>query len=203
MLALVEARSYAASRAAVNDARVAARAHAAQPRAVSLRRLSLVAFVVLFLAPSCARESPSTLLDSTGVEALWECSRGDCEITRASEIVPSCGERAWYVVGAGALAVLCVDVGGEVDPATCRPIVCDSDLDCPQWEARGYGCDGGFCSTSALGLDHLDVVATCLATTPREPSCALTDAATARIAIAEAACAEGAIGCTIPEACLP
>lgn len=165
-----------------------------------------------FLLAGCFTESPAALEDTLGVVVGWECDGGECEasLRRITEDPPSCGEGDRWVVGAGAVAILCAasEDGGElaVHESTCRPIACDDELDCPQWDDLSYGCDVGICTTPSFDLDGLDVRAACLRLVPRRATCDAqdTDADTiTQTAIAAAACPEDAPGCAIPEACRP
>lgn len=114
-----------------------------------------------------------------------------------------------FVVGAGAIAVLCAasvatDHTFTLHEATCRPLLCATEADCPEWPDRHYGCDGGFCTTSELALDRLDIEATCLRRAARLDTCAAIDAdpaVTSAMASAASACASGP--CAIPASCRP
>ncbi|UJR79520.1 hypothetical protein [Sandaracinus amylolyticus] len=175
------------------------------------RVVPLLALASLLALPGCFTESPAALADTQGVLVGWTCEHGDCEVEPRTATVdpPACGERDQWVVGAGAIAILCAATesdGGEltVHEATCRPLACDDELDCPQWEDLVYGCDGGVCTTDRFDLDVLDVRAACLRGVPRAPTCALQDedpATIDRSALATNAC-PGEGPCELPEACL-
>lgn len=173
-------------------------------------------FVASLCAPSalllgCFTESPAVLEDTQGNLVDWECRGGDCDAVprRGTTEPPACGgegDERW-VVGAGAVAILCAasDVASDlvVHEATCRPLACHDELDCPQWEDLVYGCDGGVCTTAALALDPLDVRAVCLRNVPRLATCdaqASDETTRARDALALEACPSAA-ACTIPDAC--
>jgi len=164
--------------------------------------------VCLFVLPACMTSTP-VLEDSLGTRVQWMCEAGMCQVSGASVAPPVCGDNDIFVVGAGAIAVLCgasvaMDHSFTIDDANCRPLICASSDDCPQWPDRRYGCDGGFCTTSALALDRIDIVATCLRTVPRDATCAAADAdpmVVAARANATAACSSS--GCTIPASCRP
>lgn len=173
-------------------------------------RLALVALLLAFV-PGCFTESPVSLADTQGVLVGWTCERGACEVEPRSATAdpPMCGERDQWVVGAGAIAILCAateDDEGEltVRESTCRPLACEDELDCPQWEDLVYGCDGGVCTTDRLPLDGLDVRAACLRHLPRAATCDENDADPdnlARTALAARACPD-ARTCAVPEECL-
>ncbi|MDQ3035644.1 MAG: hypothetical protein M3Y87_24775 [Myxococcota bacterium] len=172
---------------------------------------TLVTTSAIFLA-GCFTESPDVLQDTLGVAVGWECDGGECEVSlrRVTADPPVCAADDRWVVGAGAVAILCAasEEGGElaVHESTCRPIACDDELDCPQWDDLSYGCDVGICTTSFFDLDPLDVRAACLRLVPRRETCEAQDAdadTIARTAIAAAACPDGAPGCAIPEECRP
>lgn len=174
-------------------------------------RLALLALPLLLVLPGCFTESPASLADTQGVIVGWTCERGACEVEPRGATLdpPACGERDQWVVGAGAIAILCAateDDAGElsVRESTCRPLACDDELDCPQWEDLVYGCDAGVCTTDRLALDALDVRAACLRHLPRAASCDENDADpdnVARTALAARACPD-ARTCAIPEECL-
>jgi hypothetical protein len=167
--------------------------------------------LLALLAPGCRVASP-TLEDSLGVVVQWDCSGRDCQVTGSSAAPPDCGGPEVWVVAAGAVALLC---GATVTPdhslmvheESCRPIMCGSSDDCPQWNDRPYGCDGHVCTTPAtnnIQLDVLDVQSSCLLTAPRGATCAeaqMDPVLASAHAMAVAACAPGV--CTIPDACRP
>lgn len=158
--------------------------------------------------PACAGSTP-VLEDSLGTRVQWMCAGHDCQVTGSSAPPPDCDGDDIFVVGAGAIAVLCgasvaADHSLSVHDATCRPLLCATADDCPQWPDRRYGCDGGFCTTADLALDALDVEASCLHLAPRADTCAAVDAdpvVIAAMSTASSACAAGP--CTIPAACRP
>ncbi|MBZ0121427.1 MAG: hypothetical protein K8H88_30810 [Sandaracinaceae bacterium] len=168
--------------------------------------------ILLLALGGCAVENPASILDSTGAELGWDCDRGTCAAVERSysPTVPACGPGAEYVVGNGALAILCVLTraagGGDlVHQETCRPLVCRDGLDCPQYEGRSYYCVEGLCQSSQVDLDALDAVALCLWDVERLESCdsQLADPRTLeRIALAQAACPEGRCALPLPRACL-
>jgi len=173
-----------------------------------VRRLSILSL----LASGCIVENPPTVTDTTGAELGWTCDRGSCttEIIAGSPGVPSmCGEDTELLVGAGALAILCavsVDAGGSdvVHERTCRPLACADDLDCPQWEARGYGCLNDVCQIAGRRLDRIDLAALCLWDLPRHTSCTRADADTEidrRLALRDGVCS-GDDCDTVPPGCL-
>lgn len=160
----------------------------------------------------CFTESPPVLEDTLGAVVGWSCDDGPCDVVpRLSTLDPPvCGERDRWVVGAGALAILCAasEEGGEllVHESTCRPLACADELDCPQWDELHYGCDAGICTTGSFGLDALDVRAACLQGVPRLASCEAQDADPAtieRTALVASTCSAGTTRCEIPEACRP
>jgi hypothetical protein len=158
--------------------------------------------------PSCA-SAPPVLEDSLGTRVTWMCEGHECQVTGTSDAPPDCDGDDIFVVGAGAIAILCAasvatDHSLTLHEATCRPLICATEGDCPQWPDRMYGCDGGFCTTASLALDAIDVEATCLRLAPRQDTCAATDADPAVVmatSTAMAACTTS--GCTIPESCRP
>ena len=176
-----------------------------------MRRSALLALPLIVLVPGCFTESPVSLAAPQGVLVGWTCERGACEVEPRSATIdpPACGEPDQWVVGAGAVAILCAapqDDAGElaVVESTCRPLACDDELDCPQWEDLVYGCDSGVCTTDRLSLDALDVRAACLRHVPRAATCDENDGDpdnVARTALAARACPD-ARTCAIPEECL-
>ncbi|MFO0681908.1 MAG: hypothetical protein U0234_07655 [Sandaracinus sp.] len=174
---------------------------------MSRSRIALLALPLL-VVPACASRTP-TLADSVGTVVEWSCMTGECQVTASSEPPPECEGDDIFVVGAGALAILC---GASIDAthtlvlreASCRPLVCNVAADCPHWPDRDYGCDGGICTTSEVALDALDIEALCLLHAARAATCEATDADPAvAMALAQAQAACTATGCAIPEACRP
>jgi hypothetical protein len=87
-----------------------------------------------------------------------------------------------------------------------RAIACARDGDCPQLAERGYACRSGLCeSTDATALTMLDVLALCLAATPRLSACrdALTDPVTqAAVSSANSVCNSKDLTCgSVPASC--
>lgn len=139
----------------------------------------------------------------------WVCEAHDCQVNGTSVAPPDCDGTDVFVVGAGAIAVLCAasvatDHSLTVHDATCRPLLCATESDCPEWPDRRYGCDGGFCTTAGLALDVLDIEAVCLRTAVRGDTCAAIDADPAvqmAMTTAASACASGP--CSLPASCRP
>jgi hypothetical protein len=162
---------------------------------------------------ACAVENPELVRDTTGAEIGWSCELGRCVTVQEtfSPIVPTdCGERTEHLVGAGGLAILCAVSQGArgedvVHERTCRPLACGDELDCPQWQERGYACLEGICqSTDDAAFDWLDMVALCLFDLSRHESCAAAEAdaeVARRLALADAACEGGRCG-PAPAGCL-
>jgi hypothetical protein len=163
----------------------------------------------LSVLPACAGQTP-VLEDSLGTRVQWTCEAHECQVTGTSAPPPDCDGDDIFVIGAGAIAVLCgASVATDnhmlsVHDATCRPVICAQASDCPQWPDRMYGCDGGFCTTSDLALDVLDIEATCLRLAPRQDTCAATDTdprVVSAMTTATSACTTS--GCTLPSSCRP
>lgn len=157
--------------------------------------------------PACAGGTP-TLEDSTGVRVQWTCEAHDCQVTGSSIAPPDCDGDDIWVVGAGALGVLCsASIGSDhmltLREATCRPLICASESDCPEWPDRHYGCDSGFCTTADLALDALDIEATCLRTLNRADTCAEIDADPVVASAMSTATTVCMTGCAIPASCRP
>jgi len=149
------------------------------------------------------------LEDSLGTRVQWTCEGHDCSVTGTSQAPPDCAGDDIFVVGAGAIAILCgASVGADhalsLHEASCRPLLCATESDCPQWPDRHYGCDGGFCTTSTQTLDMLDIESVCLRLAPRGDTCDAIDADPAvAMARATATSACTTTGCTIPASCRP
>jgi hypothetical protein len=173
-----------------------------------VRRSALSLAVVFCLVAGCSTGTP-LLEDSLGTRVGWLCEGHDCQVNGVSVEPPDCDGDDIFVVGAGAIAVLCassvaMDHTLTLHEATCRPLLCATETDCPQWPDRRYGCDSGFCTTADLALDMLDIEAVCLRTAARGATCADIDADPSvqmAMSMASAACASGP--CTIPAACRP
>lgn len=184
-----------------------------------MRLLSYLALAsgLIALAPGCLIENPSHVTDSTGAELGWECDNGSCRPVQNeySPLPPECGDDAELLVGAGGLAILCAvgraDDGADViHEATCRPLVCIDELDCPQWSSRTYSCIDGICQVEAAEgwrLDRVDLAALCLAAIPRHDTCAAAaedPEVMERLSWVDAACDEDGDECaSVPEACVP
>lgn len=163
---------------------------------------------VMTLLSGCSNGTP-VLEDSLGTRVGWMCEGHDCQVNGVSIEPPDCDGEDIFVVGAGALAVLCAasvatDHTLTLHETTCRPLLCATPDDCPQWPDRRYGCDAGFCTTADLALDALDIEATCLRLAARGATCADIDAdpvVQRAVQTATDACASGP--CAIPAECRP
>ena len=77
----------------------------------------------------------------------------------------------WAFRGAHVIG-LCATVGWNVDAHECRPLVCDSELDCPPTsDFEPIACEDGVCVRSTEDWRDEDVVILCVAERPRFREC--------------------------------
>lgn len=150
---------------------------------------------------ACSSSAPQTfqqtLRDTTGASFHQSCPSSGCAITSTTTLPAAC--YGWTIFNDSRIAVLCSNsnVG-----ANCRPFTCTSDGDCPQAQGWSLVCRATVCQNLERPLDEQDVVALCLARTPRSAADCVgqpTSAAQAAQAEATAACTSG---CTVPAGCL-
>jgi hypothetical protein len=103
---------------------------------------------------------------------------------------------------------LCASLGGGTTDGMCRPLACTTNSDCPvfQTDRGAYTCKAGICQNLTSPVYADDVVALCLAASPRAGGCSdlfesvLTDPAVMEAtSSATAACAGQT--CSVPPQC--
>jgi hypothetical protein len=106
----------------------------------------------------CARQSDVELKDTEGRQVKLRCEDGKCALGGGISAP------ALEIRTTGRLVGLCS--AGDAGPASCRPIVCDSDASCPPAERLERGsCVSGLCIEPAAELTAADAVLLCLAGT--------------------------------------
>ena len=133
----------------------------------SLRRLSNVA-ILLMLLGGCGKGAERKLRDSEGRSFEAKCSpEGACSIEQQSG-ARRAGKPAQALLSAGRLVGICdVKAAGD-QPAThdCRPLVCETDADCPPAHGMKDGqCLNQRCSDPAEAISVKDSILLCLAGT--------------------------------------
>ncbi len=150
------------------------------PRRLGCRSAALLAAPWLVgTAAGCSsanHDNPSTISDTTGAAFDWVCSDDGCDATPAAGTPPlACG--GGYTIG----RLLVLDAFPLAEFG--RAVACGGDGDCPQFAKHRYACRSGLCeSTDVTTLSEFDVLALCLAATPRLPAChdALVDPTTTK-----------------------
>jgi hypothetical protein len=149
---------------------------------------------------ACSSSQPQTfqetLKDTTGASFHVSCPSSGCDTTSTATPTACYG---WTIFNASRIAVMCSNSNAD---AVCRPFACTSDGDCPQAQGWSLVCRATVCQNLKRPLGEEDVVALCLASTPRSAAdCAgqPNPAAQAVQAQATAACKNG---CTVPAGCL-
>lgn len=123
---------------------------------------------LLLSAPGCRKVSERVLRDTESRRVKAKCDRdGHCELTLVSgEHAPD--KKSLTLHTTGSLVGLCdVSEGKKPDATTdCRPVVCDSDIDCPPMHGLQNGtCINGLCREPSGTLSVDDAVMLCLAGT--------------------------------------
>jgi hypothetical protein len=188
-------------------------------RSLRVGRRSLGALVLALNMSACssARQNPTVLRDTLGVEFTWKCSPAACKfdiVTTTPALPDDCAPGSDYGWVVDHLFSVCYfepfGVGLRIIGESCRPIVCATDNDCP-WAAFGGGitfeCKRGLCQSKEAMSDR-ETLSLCLAKEPRPPTCndskiRAMPAVKNALDLVESACATAADGgsCPVPSSC--
>jgi hypothetical protein len=129
-------------------------------------RLSSLAALLLFVA--CQKSGPRTLRDSEGRTFEATCAGANpCKFQQKSGKVRA-GKPAQTLLLGSRLVGIC-DVNEEQAapaPFDCRPLSCDSDVECPPLHGMKDGqCLHGHCSDPAEAISAQDSIMLCLSGT--------------------------------------
>jgi hypothetical protein len=130
-----------------------------------LSRLSTVALLLWLVG--CGKTGPRTLRDSEGRTFSALCAEGRCKIEQKAGPQRE-GKQSQAILGAGRLVGICDVASSEAEPEThdCRPLLCESDADCPPDHGMKDGqCLNGRCSDPAGEVSVKDAILLCLAGT--------------------------------------
>jgi hypothetical protein len=105
----------------------------------------------------------------------------------------------WTIFNDSRIATICSNSSAV---ALCRPFACTSDGDCPQAQGWSLVCRASVCENLELPLGEENVVALCLARTPRSGADCAGQPNPAIQAIQAEATAACKNGCTVPADCL-
>jgi hypothetical protein len=162
------------------------------------RRVKSLGLLLLAIA-ACSSSSQTfqeSLKDTTGATFHVSCPSSPCDTTTTG--TPT-GCSGWTIFNSSRIAVMCSNsnVG-----ANCRPFACTGDDNCPKAQGWSLVCKDSVCQNLKLPIYEGDVVALCLATTPRSGLDCVGEPNTATQSVqakADAACTNG---CTVPPDCL-
>jgi hypothetical protein len=115
---------------------------------------------------ACSKPTETTLRDSEGQQYRAVCpERGPCSI----EQLAGSGTAGQLVLHSpGRIVGVCTLSTGSVVLASCRPLGCHSENECPGAHGLEHGvCIGGLCVEPSQGLVTADAVMLCLAGTGR------------------------------------
>jgi hypothetical protein len=150
---------------------------------------------------ACSSSQPQmfqqTLKDTTGASFHQSCPPSGCAITSTAAMPAAC--YGWTIFNASRIAVLCSN--SNVD-ANCRPFTCTNDGDCPQAQGWSLVCRATVCQNLKLPLGEEDVIALCLASTPRSGLDCVGQQSPAAQAVQAEAMAACKNDCTVPAGCL-
>lgn len=123
----------------------------------------------LWSSAGCKSVSERPLMDSEGRQFLAKCERsGECALSQISGAKRAGDKTGFVLTHTGRLVGIC-DVApghGPDTPADCRPLVCQSDTDCPPAHGLKNGqCMNALCTDQAQALVAPDSVMLCLAGT--------------------------------------
>ncbi len=126
----------------------------------------ILAFLLLGSA-SCKSVSERHLLDTEGRQFLAKCERsGACTLSQSFGAKADAGKAELALSQTSRLIGICnVSPGqGPDTPADCRPLVCQTDNDCPPSHGLKDGqCLNALCTDPAQALSPTDSVMLCLA----------------------------------------
>lgn len=127
----------------------------------------MLAVCALALSASCKRVSERTLLDSEGRAFSAKCDRaGECQLAQRAGPLRGHGRSDLTLTRTGRLVGICDVTPGQTpeNPSDCRPLVCQSDADCPPGHGLKNGqCLNALCTDAAQALGPSDSVMLCLA----------------------------------------
>jgi hypothetical protein len=134
------------------------------------RTLALLCSLGLLVAPGCRRVSQRVLRDTENRALSARCDR-DQHCTLEQTAGPTVGEQANALVlrSVGALVGVCNTAPSASEPGSpsdCRPLVCQTDADCPPSHgAKDGSCVNSLCREPSNPLTVDDAVMLCLAGT--------------------------------------
>jgi len=134
------------------------------------RTLALLCALALLAAPGCRRVSERTLRDTDSRIIAARCDRNQqCTLRLTSGPTVGGGATALVLRSAGALVGVCTMTASASEPESpsdCRPLVCQTDADCPPAHGAKDGtCLNGLCREPESPLTVEDAVMLCLAGT--------------------------------------
>jgi hypothetical protein len=129
----------------------------------SLQRITLGYQAVLCLAAAgCRRDGTFEIKDTEGRAFAVTCTeRGGCNVARQNSTGRS-AEPALTLRTDGRVLGVCER---DSPPITCRPLLCDSEEDCPVVDGVVRSCSRALCSEPSRSLSRVDVVMLCMAGT--------------------------------------
>ncbi len=129
----------------------------------SLQRITLRYQAALCLASAgCQRHGTFEMKDTEGRAFAVTCiEKGGCNVARQTG-AGTIAEPALTLHTDGRVLGVCERDG---PPITCRPLLCESEEDCPVVDGVARTCNPSLCSEPARALPRLDVVMLCMAGT--------------------------------------
>ena len=123
--------------------------------------------ILLVTSAGCKSTSERRLLDSEGREFSAKCERsGECTLSQVAGAQRKDGKTALALTSTGRLVGICDAQPGHAPegPSDCRPLVCQTDADCPPAHGLKNGqCLNALCTDPAQPLAPADSIMLCLA----------------------------------------
>ena len=116
------------------------------------------------LAAACSKPTETTVRDTEGQQYRALCPKsGPCSV---EPLAGSEDPREFALHSPGRIVGVCTASAGNIDLASCRPLGCHSENECPGAHGLKHGvCIGGLCIEPSQGLVTADAIMLCLAGT--------------------------------------
>jgi hypothetical protein len=118
--------------------------------------------LMLLVAAGCQRDGSFEVKDTEGRVLSMTCTeKAGCSVAPSKD-AGSKGGAALTLRTDGRVLGVCERDG---PPITCRPLLCESDADCPTVDGIARTCARSLCSEPSRKLSQVDVVMLCMAGT--------------------------------------
>jgi hypothetical protein len=132
-----------------------------------MKPLWSVSFGVFLSLPLSCKEKPErSVKDTEGRSFTLHCRPGESSCGVSQSAGPKSAVAGLSLHAEGRLVGVCSGEGTNVHPADCRPLVCQTDTECPPTHGAGSeSCLDGLCVDPSHEIGAEDAVMLCLAGT--------------------------------------